>query len=87
MQSLLGNPEIHIKYLFHIKNNQTNIKDRNNSQNFDEVSTKSYAFTSTLYSSTRNMKCPNLNCNINKVLLKGTVCLESYKWTNENNSN
>lgn len=38
-------------------------------------------------SSCRNLKYPSSNYNINKILLKGNACLNSYKWTDEDISN
>lgn len=32
----------------------------------------------------QNLKGPTLKANVNKVLLKGTACLKSYKWTGGN---
>ena len=58
-----------------------------NSQFITKVSTKNYKFTAHLYSSGRNMKCNSLNYNINKTLLKENICLNCYKWTDENNIN
>ena len=57
------------------------------SQFFTEVPTKNNTFTAVLYLSCRNMKYTSLNCNINKILLTGNACLNSYKWTDENTSN
>ena len=51
-------------------------------QEFIKVSTKSYVFTLVQYSS-RNRSYLSLNCNINKILLKGAACLNSYKKIDE----
>ena len=58
-----------------------------NSLFFTKVPAKNYTFTAVLYSSCRNVKWTSVNCNINKILLKGNACLNSYKWTDENISN
>ena len=52
-------------------------------QDFIKVFTKNYVFTSVQYSSSRNRNYPSLNCNINKILLKGATHLNNYKEISE----
>ena len=62
-------------------------KNQNEVNELNEVHTKNYTSTPVLYSPSRISKCPSLNCNSNKILLKWDASLNSYKWTDENISN
>lgn len=44
-------------------------------------------FTAVLYSSSRILRWPRLNCNSNEILLKGDECLNRYKQIAENIGN
>jgi hypothetical protein len=65
-------------------NNQSNKKERKDSEVFTGVPTKNYTFAPVLYSSSRILKCPSLICNTSEILLKGDVSLNREKWTDEN---
>ena len=56
-----------------------------NSQFLLKVPKMKYTFTSNLYSSW--MKCNILNYNFNTILEKENLCIHSYNWTDENDSN
>ena len=68
-------------------NNQSNKKERKDSEVFTGVPRKNYTFTPVLYSSSRILKGDNLICKSNKILLKGDVSLNRYKLTDENIGN
>ena len=65
-------------------NNQSNKKDRKDSEAFTGVPTKNYTFTSVLYSSSIILKCSSLICNSNEILQRWDAYLNRYNRTDEN---
>lgn len=94
IQSCLGQSELHTKNLLSMYKSakkktlkeQTKIIEKK-TEVFGEVPIQNCAFTPGLYSSSKTLKCANLNSNINKILLKGTVYFKCYKLRHENLSN